>query len=115
MVADDDEDQEFTMSLRNKRAKKKLKRSIAVKSSKKSQQQSEKDVNDIQEEDPSKYKYACYHCQLSFIDRLERDRDGTYTSSSLSLAGESKSSSEYSSETKSAISVEVVDAGRRSV
>lgn len=74
MVADDDEDQEFTMSLRNKRAKKKLKRSIAVKSSKKSQQQSEKDVNDIQEEDPSKYKYACYHCQLSFIDRLERDR-----------------------------------------
>jgi hypothetical protein len=36
--------------------------------------------------------------------------DGTYTSSSLSLAGESKSSSEYSSETKSAISVEVVDA-----
>jgi hypothetical protein len=49
MVADDDEDQEFTMSLRNKRAKKKLKRSIAVKSSKKSQQQSEKDVNDIQE------------------------------------------------------------------
>jgi uncharacterized CHY-type Zn-finger protein len=28
----------------------------------------------MQEEDPSKYKYACYHCQLSFIDRLERDR-----------------------------------------
>lgn len=74
MVADDDEDQEFTMSLRNKGAKKKLKKSIAVKSSKKSRQQSEKDANDTQEEDPSKYKYACYHCQLSFIDRLERDR-----------------------------------------
>ncbi|XP_071126421.1 uncharacterized protein [Mytilus edulis] len=91
LMADIDET-EFTMSLRRKPPKRKMKsRSVAVKSTTKTAKMADQttktakmadqtmkteaiiDVQDM-DVDQSHYRYACYHCQLRFSDREDRDK-----------------------------------------
>ncbi|CAC5390572.1 unnamed protein product [Mytilus coruscus] len=82
LMADIDET-EFTMSLRRKPPKRKIKkRSVAVKSTTKAAKMTDQtmstvtqpsDVQDL-DMDQSQYRYACYHCQLRFSDRQDRDQ-----------------------------------------